>query len=570
LCNTSLTQQECNQIDVIIHQAVLPRCGYNRNMATAVRYGPKQWGGAGFRKLYTEQSVSTILQALKYLRSPDGQPGQMLKVALSWVQAYIGTSTFLWEDVQQSIPPCPSSWIIGVRKALNQINGSIILPLRDDMVPTKLRENDVHIMDLVIQNGILNPKTMDQINACRRYLQATTLADLSNDQGTKIEESMVTGEFQASPNTHRVELFNQQKPSPTAWRVWKKFLASITHPQFAFRRPLRDWTVEAQNCRRYPPYVYHEHTNALYRHHKGPMYTKMISTSPGRFAIPTTPMPTSPSLDPSGYPVYVQESGDTLIMWKNYKSSRPSHLQIAHTFNIHINSLPTWERSLLETHNLAMSPTQIMQAFNQGEIVVASDGSVTNNLGTFGYVIASNTTKERLITGRGPVFGTDPSSFRAEAYGALAAIQIMYRLSQFTGIPILSPISHYIDNSSVVNRIKNAMESRIHSPNATLLPEWDVIHQLQQSIRTLDSPINFNWIRGHQDATQSRQNLQFEAQLNCEADDECAAFQWSNQDQHQIIPSFPTTHAHLTLNHHTITSKYKAIREASTTPQLMQ
>ena len=566
LCNANLTPTECNQIDVIIHQAVLPRCGYNRNMATALRYSPQYYGGAGFRDLYTEQSVATILQALKYLRSPESQLGKMLRIALSWVQAYIGTSTFIWEDVQRHIPPCPSSWILGVRHALKRLKGSI--SLQANIIPPKLRENDEYIMDLATTNNVLPSKFVDQINACRRYLQATTLADISNDQGTKIESSMVTGDFTASPRTHRIELFNQQKPNPAAWRVWKKFLSTITHKDYSFRHPLRNWTAGYQNCRRNPSYVYNESTNVLYRH-DGQQYTKMNTISRGRFTIPDSTA--QQSSDPQGYPAYVQESGTTLILWRNYNNSLPTSIDMPEGFHTHITKLPTWERCLLETCSLACAPEQVMHELNKGTIIVASDGTVINQSAAFGYVIATATTKQRLIRGRGPAFGVDPTSFRAEAYGALAAIQMIYQLSQYTNIPVAQSINHYIDNSSVVTRINKELKShRQNNPNATLAPEWDIIHQIQQSIITLSAPIQVQWIPGHQDAFRPREQLRLESQLNCEADDEGAAYQATNQAPRWDVPCFPTTHAHLTLHRKIKTSRYKtAIRESSTLPPLM-
>jgi hypothetical protein len=455
LGNSHLTPQECHKIETPIHQAVLPRCGYHRTMALAVRYGPPQYGGAGFRDLYTEQTVTTILNALKHLQNPSSQIGQMLRIALSWAQAYVGTSTFLWEDTTSDLPSCPSNWIIGIRNALKHIDGTI--SLKEKMTEPILRTNDSHIMDKAIQlRHVFCDRDIDKINACRRYLQATTLADISNDQGTKIEPVMFNGSYQATPVTHQCELFNQGKPGPRSWRVWKKFIKQLTTGHLTLHVPLKEWIVDHSQCRKRPQYIYSEAPPALYQFsHSG--YVRTERKGPGRYEPSYSYSDVTPAI--SGFPVHVCKSGRDLIPWHNYipPASPPSPPQ---DFQQHVSKHEDWERQLLATYELSGSPQEIIHILNQqGTISAASDGTVHDTSAAYGYVIASTSTKQRLINGKGPAFGSNPSSFRAEAYGALALLRMLLQIQHFTGTRIQQPVHHYIDNSSVVHRIKIARKN---------------------------------------------------------------------------------------------------------------
>ena len=114
--------------------AVVPRTGLNRTMALPIRYGPKSYACTGFTKLITEQHHATITMALKHLRTPTYQPGQILRILLSWVQAYHGISTFVWDDPSLVLPAFPAPWVEGVRSALQSIKGTITIPSNDPIL----------------------------------------------------------------------------------------------------------------------------------------------------------------------------------------------------------------------------------------------------------------------------------------------------------------------------------------------------------------------------------------------------------------------------------------------------
>ena len=165
-----------------------------------------------------------------------------------------------------------------------------------------------------------------------------------------------------------------------------------------------------------------------------------------------------------------------------------------------------------------------MRTLNEKDFYMGTDGSVLNNVGSYGYVGKSHD-HVTLFRGRGPVFGANPTSFRAEVYGALTVYRLLIRLSEYTEIPITSKCQHYIDNKSVVQRLRQEQKHKHHGPMQRLTPDWDIISMAAQSLKEIPTKIHIIWIKGHQDTHQPRHNLSRAAQANCEADDQAGLYQ---------------------------------------------
>ena len=184
-------------------------------------------------------------------------------IMLAWTQQYIGTSQFILTDTTSAIPPCPNPYIVGVRKFLHQIKGKLVM--QPIMVAKKLRVNDQFIMDIAMQQGGSSETKIESINACRRYLQATTLADITNDKGNEVVEEAWNGTRITSQATYRYITFNQKRPNSTAWGHWRSFLRKICDNTRKLRTHLGDWTVQANELRHPPKWVYDPREDQLYQ-----------------------------------------------------------------------------------------------------------------------------------------------------------------------------------------------------------------------------------------------------------------------------------------------------------------
>jgi hypothetical protein len=97
-------------------------------------------------------------------------------------------------------------------------------------------------------------------------------------------------------------------------------------------------------------------------------------------------------------------------------------------------------------------------------------------------------------------------SYRAEAYGLLSLVTLLYLMSKFFHSP-LPPITIWCDNLSVVQTISSII-TRVRPvfPNDIVRPSWDII---QATCRTFQAhpSLSFQHFKGHQDCTTKADKL---------------------------------------------------------------
>ena len=172
---------------------IAAKCGFARTMATEILYGPASLGGASFRECYIEQGIGQLQLFLRHWRNPDTQAGKMTRIAVHWIQLHCGTGSSFLDDVETEIPHTPSKWYFSLREFL--AHSHLRLRLDEDGVLPTQREHDEYIMDKVLASGKFKEKSdIRTINHCRLYLQAVTIADLANPEGTHLDTDMLRGD----------------------------------------------------------------------------------------------------------------------------------------------------------------------------------------------------------------------------------------------------------------------------------------------------------------------------------------------------------------------------------------
>ena len=559
---TPLTIQQCVDLNSRVLRVLLPKCGYNRNMSTAIRYAPHHLGGAGFRHLYYEQGILLFQHAYKHLNSPSTTIGKLLRAAVSWTQAFLGISKPFLTHIHQRLPPMGKSWLLDLREFLILLNAPV--HLTNFPVSRILRVHDRFIMDIALTQLQWKTRQLSQINSCRRYLQAQSLADISNANGTRLSHHALSGHEMPPSHTIKVEKFNQQRPGERAWRTWRKFLGTISNAAGLLYQPLGPWMVQHDQVRHWPKYVYNPSSHILYSHYSGPLYQMHDRVDSGSFCIVPTQVPTRAA----GYPTVVISVADCLRPIPQFiPNDPPPPIYNPTTLTYH----PPWEAQLLERVIHLVPLGTIRQNVTIGNIIMCSDGSATPARGTFGFVVATNQ-GQRLARGNRPAPGAYPNSFRSEAYGVLATMlwlrQIVRHLPSLD-LP-LPKIIHYLDNKSVITRIENLRRSKYYSPNIQLQPEQDVISEIAWMLPQLPWHIDFQWVRGHQNDSISVHHLTLPAQLNCEADREADKYTAPTTDIESIYP-LPHTPCRLVIQDKVITSHHRSrLRTAAATPKLYQ
>eukprot|EP00957_Ditylum_brightwellii_P160193 12195275-Ditylum_brightwellii.AAC.1 len=84
--------------------------------------------------------------------------------------------------------------------------------------------------------------TLDHLCRVRLYLGATTLADISNNNGKRILSWALTGKAHGRPMTQSP---NQEMPSKYSWQIWRRYLHKFfvtTIP--ANSRLNKDWPLD--------------------------------------------------------------------------------------------------------------------------------------------------------------------------------------------------------------------------------------------------------------------------------------------------------------------------------------
>jgi len=120
-----------------------------------------------------------------------------------------------------------------------------------------LRRNDVFLMEAIHELD-LTPQQLEQINACRMYLQVTTLAEIVDHTGmTILPQALSTAARPEPTGLHDLSRStltwpNIHPPSKKCWKLWTKTLCTLfagAAQQTKLNHPLGIWLPQYQDVR---------------------------------------------------------------------------------------------------------------------------------------------------------------------------------------------------------------------------------------------------------------------------------------------------------------------------------
>ena len=135
-------------------------------------------------------------------------------------------------------------WLETARDTLRRISGKLVIPQLPTMKP--LRKNDKSLMEMAISFRF-STDDLRRINNCRSFLRVTSLAEISNDSGTKLLKSVaekpVTAAWLDTVSTSHLQWAIQDCPGSSAWKTWFKFLKKFTKSGNSrlLKEPLGNW-----------------------------------------------------------------------------------------------------------------------------------------------------------------------------------------------------------------------------------------------------------------------------------------------------------------------------------------
>ena len=122
----------------------------------------------------------------------------------------------------------------------------------------------------------------------------------------------------------------------------------------------------------------------------------------------------------------------------------------------HINTLPTWTRTLIQNHQDELSGPSLLELLQRKcDILIASDDSKSESKSGGAWIIADSL-GNIASSGSNPDFGpiTSMNSHHSEIYGALSALLFLHEYCRFFMIPLSSQVKYFCDNLEMVNKIK--------------------------------------------------------------------------------------------------------------------
>ena len=127
---------------------------------------------------------------------------------------------------------------------------------------------------------------------------------------------------------------------------------------------------------------------------------------------------------------------------------------------------------------------------------MAADGSVKGPKASFGWVISTQQAR-RIATCSGPAYGAKPGSYRAEGYGILSVLRLVFHLQTQWHVKVRFCL--VCDNQAMVNRSNEQRDVPTATPNSTMDAEWDVLAEIWNTQTQLQAQHTIEWIKGHQD-----------------------------------------------------------------------
>jgi hypothetical protein len=541
-------------------RATLLKLGYRRNIPDAVVYGSIQYGGIGLRPLFIEAGIAQYLIFTRHLRAQT-DIGSLLRITLHWWQLQAGVSFSLLEFPATTLTYLNWDWFTCFRSFLRDISGSLHVKEVNSHLPIPLRANDLCLMDTVTTLPGITQKMLETFNLVRLYLGVAFLSEISSADG----RHLCRDAWQGSRTRHTPLLWPYQAtPSQASFQVWRRILATAfldgrrTRVEYRTKdlflaRSLGQWYHSSGWLRNKWPSFFAPSTQALYITHEHSFqchHKKRNSRKRNRLFHPE-PSTSVSSLPLDATPVDLANQPLFLVAGLHHPIAPPTPTPFFLTFEDYIPSLPGWDRFLIENVVLLDLDGLLDQVSSPNPLIFCSDGGATATVGSYGSIIATDNTV--LTETRGQAYGHTPRSFRAEGYGLLANLRLIFHLLSFFELPLtLPPLTIVSDNAGLLQRISSALSTKYLKPRKFLSSEIDLEMQIVDTLQLLDTEVSFSHVKGHQDDSIDPTELPWQAQLNIRCDT-LATETLATVAHAPTVPFLPASELSLTIDTTTIT-----------------
>jgi len=557
---------------------ILNKMGYHRTLPRTLVFAPRAMGGVGLVNLQNEMEIQQILILVRHLRAATPL-GKAMELLIRQYQLWAGFKEHILTD-SSPCPWIPDRWLSRVRRTINTYN---IKLKYDAWTIPPLRMYDVYIMEAIHELG-LNTLQLEQINACRMYLQVTTLAEISDHTGSFLLTQALLQNTQTEPvgltaiSTSTLVWPEIHNPTKATWKLWTTTISTLftgSAQGTKLRTPLGNWTTDYQKHRhwkwRMTPAKSLLYKSSMTDNTKAALlvqtqrryltYTLVVPTNQTFHGAPVTPH--DPQLRSVRTPIPLpptttEEVNTTAITTLTDQFRKQLH---------------QWQRPLYRSIKRHQKTTFLHELCTQHRVItLVSDASVQKNKQSgFAWIITHGARHLWSGIGLAPGPTEDMYSGRAEAFGVLAGLLFLrYYISCFPKETYHgAKIQCHCDNQGIITNVTAMRTNVIQRPNDTTSDDFDLYAAIcQAAAQSHPVRVTFSHVKGHQDKDPQRPLATVE-QLNVECDKRAKSYTKSASSQSTAYgnPQIPIAQPHLLIGNKNICRKViSALRMATAVP----
>jgi hypothetical protein len=184
----------------------------------------------------------------------------------------------------------------------------------------------------------------------------------------------------------------------------------------------------------------------------------------------------------------------------------------------YVASLPKWYQRLLQTYHQKATDITIWRSFrSKKKVTIVSDGGLAEGVGTFGWKIIG-LDNETLYAGAGPIDGPmeEGSSTRSELGGLTAPLFMVVCLARLWGLKHKCRYRWMVDSRAAISQVK--ITTRVSHQLRRAPNNSDYLMVIRELRKELGKPLEYVWVKGHQDDGTQYENLGTSAQHNVDVD----------------------------------------------------
>jgi ribonuclease HI len=451
--------------------------------------------------------------------SNKGPLGNLLMAQLCWAQVVAGISRSILEYPEVEIPQIQNElWIITLREFLAKSQLRLCIP--DIPLPSPRRINDKVLMDFV---GHFSPSEQQRINRCRIYLKVELLSEICDASGTILSNDYYNCTC-TEGNSLDTRLWpRQHQPGPHHIQTWKRFLYQFLKRKNSYGispalGPWKDYTF-FRHCQIY----YETKLGWLCRTAPNGFTARYLTIDLRRRSWIGSRLTPCDRPDETWIKLNIDVINDSIDTCEiaipaSIKDDIPANIKHEPTWQQFLSRLPKLDQYMLQNIQFyeRTTPTPIIMADHSVTLQIVSNGSVKDQMGTFGWIIATDTSV--LFTNHGKCFGQPMTSHRAEFIGVLSWMIFISRYREFFSLSTHCTIAAHCDNLSVVNSTNKIHNRKLKD---AIDPDYDVACDVRHRFVELMQyfPTTIQHIKGHQDSKTPIAELSWPAQLNVKADE---------------------------------------------------